>query len=554
MCGPETFCERIEHAIAILPLDRLWEISTIPFQGPQWRHKWTRLFITKRVPWNSARPDARQSLTRFVNRVVDRLLDADFLPQDADMQTLRPLYMDRVLDTLCTTSTHRCVLLLSDYGYCDCDSLSATWYWEFNCRALHSCTSGDKVVQLRNYAEGIDLDDQDILIAAATMGNLAAVKNFVDKGNNFNDYGKIFSSVWLTVVGTDQDKIVCYLLSQLYPLPTNTPSMRKLDRREAGVQPLLDIYKALLDACLHGKVRTGKLLIDFLSQQGILLRLIMRRQPSRIFRNCMQGDCIELLDHVLNKLQCIPKIELRPLLMEPFFWVACRLGRVEIMRYLLEHQYVSATNTHLTQWNDDYVTENETDGESDDPPDNWVWHIPIYHDCTVSEGPPLFEAARNSQLEAMKVLVEYGAQVSQKPSEIMHSALCGGVTGFRYATVTFLMDNGAVVDKQWLRDSLSIANKVQSGTSQVTLDTALTLITVVAAVKNAGMDQNELQYVVSHEMTKTLRDAVQRVLSRGLEMPVDFMELGKQCVDWLDEVTLTLTLPAEPWNIPDFEW
>lgn len=157
----------------------------------------------------------------------------------------------------------------------------------------------------------------------------------------------------------------------------------------------------------------------------------------------------------------------------------------------------------------------------------------------------------------MKVLVEYGAQVSQKPSKIMHSALCGGVTGFRYATVTFLLDNGAVVDKHWLRDSLSIANKVQSGTRQVNLDTALTLITMVAAVKNAGMDQNELQYVVSREITKTLYDAIQRVLNRGPEMPrtpVDFAELGKQCMDWLDEVTLTLTLPAEPWNIPDFKW
>lgn len=55
------------------------------------------------------------------------------------------------------------------------------------------------------------------------------------------------------------------------------------------------------------------------------------------------------------------------------------------MRYLLEHQYVSAKNTHLTRWDDDDATENETDGESDDPPDNWVWHIPIYHDCTVTE-------------------------------------------------------------------------------------------------------------------------------------------------------------------------
>ena len=504
-----------------MPFDRLRDLPD------RVRSKWVTRCIRNRVPWKSERPDTCQRLTSFVERVLNKLLHRDFVPNDVKIHTLRTTYEDQIIYHLSKTSGSRCQALLQD-------SPEKLWLlyndWIFN----HAQMSWDSFYRLRDYAEAEDPKDQDMLIAAASVGNLKALRYFAGKVSDFGDEGKIFCNVWAAVIYCDQKECLEYLLSQLHPVPVSNPRMRTLDRRVPGVDTLLLIWAALLDVCKLENVAIAKILIDFFLNQGMLWRMMqlsagrdldLAMRLSRvyieylhIYYHCIESDSVEILDYLLNKLANIEENSIRGDLTQKFE-VACRDGRIKIIRYLLEHRGVLATRTLWKSGPACY-----------DINDECVDHD--YHGI-IADGDrrkyslydPLCSAAEKCQLEAMTLLVEHGAKVPQTHGALV-AAIDFTVAGPRFPTVQFLLDNGAPFDETLMEATQQFAYSCYLR-SQIMTDSAMIVIILAAA-----MARTEIRFL--NKDFKLLREVIQWILNRGIELPctpVDFAQLGKGFVD-----------------------
>lgn len=511
----KTFKQRIEYAISILPYERFLEI-----RKTEAAPKLIMSFFKIRIPSGPGRPDARPTLSIFIDRVVEELLRPDFISGDAEERTLRPVYKDEIFRALTLTSPERSTTLVLDTPY--------YWHgsgntWVFSERAL----PWFEVDELKEYANGTTLDAQDMFIAAAAVGNMAALKHFESQVSDFGAYGKVFHTVWDAAVCGDKNESLEYLLSRLLILHENGD----------------DIWTALMNACSHGKTATGKALMDFFSGRHMLWDMASKDWPRNffnhrwdnrgdmstwwdIFAHCVQGDSVELLDYLLSKLAHIEEKEVSWHFMRSFP-EACRKDRLQVMRYMLKHE-------HMTVY---------LNGE-DDGGKEWLRRN------------GLCEATQGCHIEALKLLLEHGALEDSSHPNYFSSLdlLRHGVTGFQFATLTFFTKRGNVPDNWAIHEIVHFAGELchQSQRRQITADSAMTLIGAVAAVKHSGVVQAENTY--QQPGLQDVSNLIQRILEHGPELPhssIDFAQLGKECMEWLHKLGWTL-----PWGFmtdEDFE-
>lgn len=359
--------------------------------------------------------------------------------------------------------------------------------------------SEDVDAELRSYATGTTLDDQDILIAAVAVGNQLTFAHFVDRVSDLQKQGKVFRSVWSAAVFADRNDVLEYLISRLpsFPVFTNPLSIYS---REAGAEIILPVWEALWFACSHAKVAAGKMLMDILSK-GDLLKDLEMEDDETLSSRCMKADCVPLLEHLLMRLSHVEEEAFYLLLMESFVDEACRNGRLNVMRYLLERQYVSANNE--THWND------------------------------IEE--PLVAAAKGCHIEAMKLLLKHGAEMPD-PRELLIAILDSGISGCRYNTVNFLLEIEAILydDDEVCYIISDFARRIDRRNQKVTTDDAMTLISLTSASMRipcrAGWSVKGLN---------AMHKIVRGVLDDGPELPrapVDFVELAKECLEWYAEI------------------
>lgn len=255
--------------------------------------------------------------------------------------------------------------------------------------------SEDADINLRSYATGTTLEDQDMLIAAVSVGNQLAFAYFADRVSDLQKQGKIFRSVWSAAVFADRNDVLEYLISKLVPFPILmcTPNMCS---RHAGNEIILPIWEALCFACSHAKVTAGKILMDILSKGDLLQDVEMSNYYDSLSSHCMQADCVPLLEYLIKHLSQVDENDLYQRLMEKFVFKACRNGRLNVMRYLLERQYVSANKKQLD------VNGNFSEIDWDEDETHWD-HIEE----------PLVAAAKGCHIEAMKLLLKHGAKIPE---------------------------------------------------------------------------------------------------------------------------------------------
>ena len=244
-----------------MPLERLEELQTLS-SFPNWIAN----FIKHRTPCGRTRPDGRPELSYFIDRVVETLLQDDFTPKGSDKDTLREKYKTRLIEVLAFTSGSRCEPLLRDTGALDSNVL------ELDEKCSDYPSSAEDLVDLQHYATGPTLDKHDMLVAAACVGNFAALERYASKVENLRAYGEVFCCLWKAVVISDQSESLKYLLPQVPGFPrTNTyPNWTRAKR--INTLMVRAMWHAALAACDYGKIATGKLLIDRFAKEGALWR------------------------------------------------------------------------------------------------------------------------------------------------------------------------------------------------------------------------------------------------------------------------------------------
>ena len=443
------------------------------------------------------------------------LLHVDFTPDGTNTEMRWKLYKDEIIHVLALTSASRCEPLLRDTDAL----LGRTFDIDWDCSDYPQ--SATDLTALRDYANGTTVSDQDMLVAAAAVENLPALRRYAGRVNNLIDYGQVFCSVWKAVVIGEKNESLKYLLSRLPPPPALDHSMDVLDAQQPGRATLLTTWKALLSACDHGRVATGKTLIDFFSSRGILWDLVGPAYPSDAITRCMRSGCVELLDHLLRHLSQVDKDEIYLHITVAYLNSACRYGRIEVVRYLLDRNLVLPTEMSLR-------------GHGTDDDDN-------QH--------PLVNAVECSQVDVMRLLLQYGARISDIP-QLLPRALKHGSPGFGFRTVEFLFQHDVVVDDSAIYALEGFATKIMSSRCP-TEDSCKTLIFVLEKMRGLELERPNF---TRGDWEKFAAD-IQRILDYGLELPkepIDFAEAGKECVAWLRECAETGKEDRE--DVWTFDW
>lgn len=472
-----------------MPLERLEELQTLS-SFPNW----IASFIKHRTPCGRTRPDGRPELSYFIDRVVETLLQDDFAPEGSDKDALRETYKTRLIEVLAFTSGSRCEPLLRDTGALDSNVL------EFDDKCSDYPSSAEDLVALQHYATGPTLDKHDMLVAAACVGNFAALERYASKVENLRSYGEVFCCLWKAVIISDQSESLNYLLPQVPGFPrTGTYPNWTRDKRINALM-VRAMWHAALTACDYGKMATGKLLIDRFAKEGALWKFTNLGYENSPIKRSMHAGCVELLDYLLENLREHDQKKIHDTIRRAFK----EAGRhVEVMRYLLDRKLIWPTAP---------------------PQKKYTFKSDPEH--------PLRVALTSGRIEVLQLLQEYGANFSEF-DDLLWEAIDSGVPGFKFRTVEYLCENGAVVRGREFFALQMLMDAVVEGYRRPTIDGCKTLIYVLSKAKTA--DLVNPPYFTRSEWEKFSAD-FQHVLDRGLELPVapmDFAEEAKDCDAWL---------------------